>query len=151
MCTLYCLIKNPGWIITPPFLRENFQILKTCLIITPPLSTKNISGNSYIFSCFSLGRSLTTFLCPKAPEIIIPDVPPIPTNPHLFNNFVKYQLELVTVSSFYILSKVITVRTPVSVGRTFKSGKDMTYWYMIYRLVSDISNIYYTVVYFRNS
>ena len=145
------LNKKPRFNNNPPFLSENFQILKTCLIITPPLSTKNISGNSYIFSCFSLGRSLTTFLCPKAPEIIIPDVPPIPTNPHLFNNFVKYQLELVTVSSFYILSKVITVRTPVSVGRTFKSGKDMTYWYMIYRLVSDISNIYYTVVYFRNS
>ena len=110
-----------------PFFKRTFSDFENMLNNNPPLSTNFFSGNSYIFSCFSLGRSLTTFLCPKAPEIIIPDVPPIPTNPHLFNNFVKYQLELVTVSSFYILSKVITVRTPVGVGRTFKSGQDMTY------------------------
>jgi len=148
---LILLNKNPRFNNNPPLFKRKFSDFENMLNNNPPLSTKFFSGNSYIFSCFSLGRSLTTFLCPKAPEIIIPDVPPIPTNPHSFNNFVKYQLELVTVSSFYILSKVITVRTPVSVGRTFKSGKNMTYWYMIYRLVSDISNIYYTVVYFRNS
>ena len=38
--TFHCLIKTPGLIITPPFLSELFQILKTCLIITPPLVQK---------------------------------------------------------------------------------------------------------------
>ena len=80
MYTFYCLIKTPGLIITPLFKRK-FSDFENMLNNNPPLSTKNFSGNSYIFSCFSLGRSLTTFLCPKAPEIIIPDVPPIPTNP----------------------------------------------------------------------
>ena len=38
--TFYCLVKTPGLIITPTFLSELFQILKTCLIITPPLVQK---------------------------------------------------------------------------------------------------------------
>lgn len=63
--TFHCLIKTPRLIKPPPFLRENFQILKTCLI-TPPLRTKKYCTNYYIFSGVFGWWNLMKCLSPNA-------------------------------------------------------------------------------------
>ena len=61
--TFYCLIKTPS-LITPPFLRENFQILKTCLIKPPPFVPKNIVLITTFFHVFLVDGSLWNVLLP---------------------------------------------------------------------------------------
>ena len=123
--TFYCLIKTPGLIITPPFLSENFQILKTCLIITPPLAQKILLLIILVlFSCFSLGRKpddipllqrIRDYNCRCSSHADDPLV--------FFDNFVERQ----SIRSGELRRN--TLRIPVGVGRTFKSGMDMTNWY----------------------
>ena len=69
-CTFHCLIKTPRLIKTPPFLRENFQILKTCLIKTPPFVPKNIVNNTYVFSCVSCSMEPDKMSFPQCIDLI---------------------------------------------------------------------------------
>ena len=62
--TLHCLIKTPRLIKPPPFLRENFQILKTCLIKPPPFVPKNIVLITTFFQVFLVDGTLWNVFLP---------------------------------------------------------------------------------------
>ena len=62
------LINPP--LLTPPFLRENFQILKTSLIKPPPFVPKNIVHISYIFSCVSCSMEPDKMSLPQCIDLI---------------------------------------------------------------------------------
>ena len=65
------LLNNPPSFNNPPFLKENFQILKTCLIPTP-LRTKNIVLISTFFQASLVDRTLWNVFLPMHWSQILP-------------------------------------------------------------------------------
>jgi len=108
------LIKNPGLIITSPLFKRKFSDFENMLNNNPPLVQKNFANDSLIFLCFFWGMKPDDIPLPQTIGDYNSRCRSHPDDPlFLFDNFVKLQLELVTVISFYILSKVKPVLTSV--------------------------------------
>ena len=104
------LNKNPRFNNNPPFLRENFQILKTFLIITPPLVQKILLMILIFFHAFFFGMEPDDIPLPQTIGDYNSRCRSHQDDPlFLFDKFVKLQLELVTVISFYILKGEVRI------------------------------------------